>query len=119
MWESLIRLSFDTRVYDIDSDDDNDEELCTKYGKERWIVHVHRCNKVIIRSIYNDERVSPKISLSGGIKRYIMRDTSPFKGCINVKILKLTSCSVNEETLIEVLHNCDSSYACMGILPIL
>ncbi|MCD7447231.1 hypothetical protein HAX54_026350 [Datura stramonium] len=38
---------------------------------------------------------------------YVLTDALPFKGCVNVKILKLEACFVSEESLIEILNNCE------------
>ncbi|XP_019229173.1 PREDICTED: F-box protein At1g80960-like [Nicotiana attenuata] len=51
---------------------------------------------------------------------YVLKDASPFKGCVNIKTLKLTACRVSEETLIDILGDCEllenlSLGACVGM----
>ncbi|XP_070002128.1 putative F-box/FBD/LRR-repeat protein At4g13965 [Nicotiana sylvestris] len=78
LWKSLSRLSFDLSVV-VDDDGDDDE------FENHW--------RRFLRLVELNE--------------YVLRDASPFKGCVNIRTLKFTACIVSKETLIDTLGNCE------------
>ncbi|XP_009765571.1 probable FBD-associated F-box protein At5g38565 [Nicotiana sylvestris] len=92
LWKSLSRLSFYLKV------DVHDLRPC--------LIRIQRIEKLsIVDQVLSSHIVHCIWTLS--CDKYLLRDASPFKGCVNVRTLKLRACCFNEETLIDILGNCE------------
>ncbi|XP_019242583.1 PREDICTED: F-box/FBD/LRR-repeat protein At5g56420-like, partial [Nicotiana attenuata] len=85
---------------------------------KRWIKHLKNKKRLQGISIYCDKN-SYQSSLPGSIfhgrflqvvelKEYVLSNASPFKGCVNVKTLKLIAIHLKDETLNDIVRNCTS-----------
>ncbi|KAK4716012.1 hypothetical protein R3W88_014350 [Solanum pinnatisectum] len=93
--------------------------VCSDYML-RWIDNepiISSCIKWLIRSNSGEQvvrSVIPKGNIFQGrflqfveLNEYVLIDGLPFKGCVNVKTLKLKACLLmGKNTLVEILENC-------------
>lgn len=74
-----------------------------------WVISNYEFDSgtLVLTSVLPESIFHGRFLRSVELNEYVLRDASPFKGCVNVKTLKFTACVVSEETIIDIIGNCE------------